>query len=571
MVHTSAGVGTVRRARPAHTRHDRRSSARAASSAPTTTTTTTTSTGSAGHGVAHVHSSDGVLEMQRLAGNRATTLALQRFAEDKMFGTSRFGGNEGPKGDQETATEAPASPTNPILGLRKGDGLSKFGGDPGVKVFQKKLNEVMDAPPLTVDGKWGDQTQLYFDGLNDGVGTERANFVGNPIGTALSSGLDAVHELLEQLRGGGGGGGGDGGQVQGPHNQALEDKFDEITLQYSELLKAQRDGLLMLRTELGTPEKNKPGIIGGLIVKGAELVIDNTLGGGAQTLRNAVKQGTAGLGDLSQKAIDVPFDEAQSGAKGIAKQAVAPTTQGADHNDFFMTQISSLIGASADAVKGFLGAKKDLRGMSPEERTVFTTSGLDARLDRAQQLFAALQTATAEAPQKTHDESLRSWTVTTARQGLKEKGAEFGVPAEMMVTDLKFLGDEGEVPGVLEIEIDFDPANPLAPVRAKSARITGLSPLIRQKLNAKTIGSLGFPMRAKGDVSTGILSFIFDRVNVAVTMDETGFADIHGKTDDRGGTYLALKGQEPTGRNGARRIFEELANVRLGSIGGLGS
>lgn len=518
---------------------------------------------------AHLHSPEGVLELQRQAGNQATTFAVQRFVGEGAFGPSPFGEATGPSADAGNGFEPalPQAPTiaNPLLGLRKGDGLGTKAGNAKVKTFQAKLNEVMDAPPLTLDGKWGNDTQRYFDGLNDGVGTQRAEFVGNPIGDALFGGLDAVLELLNRLNGGGGGDQADG-QVDGPQSELLERSFDQITVEFSRMLKAQNKGLLQLRGDLGTPEKNESGIVGDLIVRGANFVFDNTLGTAGTSLRTSVHAATAALPKKLQEAIvDKPFDEALSGARDIAKETVAPNAKGADHNDFFMSQQSGLIGSFHNALSAFLAAKPQLRKMTVAERDALTSTGVDARVDRAAQVLGGLIQATTRAPEETYDKSLRAWTQTTARSGLSDKGS-----FRTDVTDLQFLGAVGEVPGVLEIKIDFDPNNPFAPVTAKSARITGLSAVIRQKLANRTIGSLGFPMRAKGDVSTGIFSAIFDRVNVSVTMDERGVADIHRDTDDDGGAYLVAKGQDLTGREGARRIFLDIQGVVLSSIGGLG-
>lgn len=520
---------------------------------------------------AHLGSPDGVLELQRQVGNRATTMAVQRHSQDAVFGPNPFEQEAGPSSapkevNAEPPTAEPPSAGNPILGLRKGDGIGSAARRSGVKVLQSRLNEVMDAPPLTVDGQWGSKTQLYFDGLNDGVGTERAEFVGNPIGDALAGGLNGVMELMNRLKGGGGEDQGDG-QVDGPQSDLLERAFDQITLEFSKMLKAQNQGLLAMRSDLGTPEKNQAGLLGDLVIKAADLVFDNTLGAGAQSLRSSVKLATSGLPEkLQEVLVDKPFGEAQKGAQGIAKDVVSPAAKGADHNDFFLAQQSGLIGSFHDAMAAFLAAKPQLRRMTPEERDAFTATGVDARLARAAQVLGGLISATGQAAGRTHESSLNAWTRATARAGLLEQGA-----GDTAVTDLQFLGGVGVVPGVLEIEIGFDPDRPTAPVKAKSVRITGLSPVLRQKLANRTIGSLGFPMRAKGDVSKNIFSAIFDRVNVSVTKDETGVPGIHRDTDDDGGQYLVDKGQDPTGTEGARRIFEELDGVTLASIGGLGN
>ena len=80
----------------------------------------------------------------------------------------------------------PADPSNPVVGLARGDGLNvgTFERRPRVKLLQFKLNEKTGAG-LAVDGMWGPKTSKALETFMLTRSTVPAEAVDKPTGDAL--------------------------------------------------------------------------------------------------------------------------------------------------------------------------------------------------------------------------------------------------------------------------------------------------------------------------------------------------------------------------------------------------
>jgi len=157
---------------------------------------------------------------------------------------------------------------------------------------------------------------------------------------------------------------------------------------------------------------------------------------------------------------------------------------------------------------------------------------MDPRVNRAKEELDVLATMKTQAQKQYYDSRLRAWAVATARAGLQEADKRAGnqTPADLpKATNMASLGRagglKGQVPGILEATITFDPNKTTEKVTLKRLQIAGLSAAVRKKLAGTAIGNLDVPTRVFGDIQNvpvPVIGPLFgDRHVIDIRRDET--------------------------------------------------
>lgn len=507
---------------------------------------------------------DLALDLQRTAGNAATTLAVQRLVE---------GGTGG------TALQHPLLAGDPrIVEAANGNPLTIGMTNGSVKTTQTALDQVGFTPARSTkpdgsfDGAWG-------GGMTEAVrGFQQSNDVrpvgGHEAGPKTFRALDGA--LLSK---GGGGGGGGGVDILPPGtevvNTEVERLLDQIMLEYSRLLVTQSKAVTQVERDLrGGLEKASDSLLTQALVFGAEKVLDGLLGGAPSSLRAVVKAAIDLPDSVKDVGVDKPFDAAKSAATEAIKAELAAPTSTEPLSAFVDAQHSALAAATLEQQTAFVGVTKPgLRAFSDEDTLAFLAdpTGPDPRIAKTQKLLASVKAGSAQAFEKQYHSTVNRWVLVNAQRTLGTSGPT-AEDQHTFVFDLRKSTGTHSVPGILELDFAFDPDNPRSPATLRSAAISGLSPAVRAHLGdpAKsgdpTVGELGFPARAKGE--TGIVSAFDLGTNVRVARDE-GRVDFQNiNSDEDGNRYLVDKGDGDF-RLGIERLFAELDRIRVSTIGGL--
>lgn len=476
---------------------------------------------------------DGVLALQQTAGNAAVQRALT-----------------------QRAALAPGT-DNPLVGLKRQDGLDfgTFERRPQVKLLQSKLNDKV-AGGLSVDGMWGGRTSKSLESFQLGQSTVPAEFVDQQTGDAL---LD---------RNGGGGGG--GVEPPTPPDPAVDGTLDQIMLEYSRLHVAQSKAVTQVERDLrdGVEKKSDPILIQALKF-GAEKILDGLLGGGATSFRTAIKAGITLIDDadidgkLKEFGVDKPFDAAKAAASEKIAQELSSVGDTDPLSAFVDTQHNALAEATLKNQEAFINVSKPELRKKPAKD--------------AQTLLNELRKQTAAANETQYTATVNRWAQVNAQRTLGITASTTNPNDLAGTTFVEGLEgkDADSVPGVLEIDINFDRSSPKSPVKVNELTIAGLSPKVREHINKKnpTLGELGFPSRASGD-STASLFGLGARLSVARAEDKGFVTEISSHAGPIGGTtpngrqYFLDKG-DGNGFVGIRRLFAEIDPLTVGALGGL--
>lgn len=483
--------------------------------------------------------------------------------------------------------EGGAAASNPLVGLKKGDGLNVGTWDlrPRVKLLQHRLNEQTGAG-LTTDGMWGKLTSAALEQFCLSRNMVPLDHVDRATGDALMATGEPKVEPPDKPPGPV-----DVGSLF--FNSALEATFDRIVEQYGALLARQGETLNQFRQELGEPEKPQPGLLGTLIIEGANFVIDRTLGSAETSLRGVAQAAARGALDalpsatpdkakekVVEAAVTAPFTAAVDTGKSVVKEAVSPATSSASIADFVAAQHRGQISSHRDAVASFQQSKPDLRQFTEEDLAQLGGQPIpgmvDPRLDRAEAVLKGVTRAVEKAPTKTYREVAASWATVNARRGLREHGS-----FRTDVTEVGQLQDAatGSVLGVLEVTITFNPNQPKEKVRVTELRIAGLSPTVREKLTAgaggkpPTVGQLGFPVRIQGSEGGGLFGIGSTDIAVAAPEDRREPEKVN-KGDDSAHPYYQAKGDDGSGGppgllqlRGMARVVAEVDAVVVKDVG----
>jgi peptidoglycan hydrolase-like protein with peptidoglycan-binding domain len=521
---------------------------------------------------------DDVLRLQRAAGNQAVSqLMLQR--DDLKAPTT-------PSADRFKGSAKLEACFQDRARLRQ--------GDPDVDATQRVQEALLELPAKTgnaydlgttgADGNYGKKTAAAIRKFKTDENLGSTQF--GDVGPGTMRRLDALFTGNKP---------GPGPEPKPPrpkkeeneifaalfHNRELEKLFDKIVLQYGKMLRQQGAALTQVQTDLSTTEKAEPTIAQRVLLFAAEKVIDGTLGGGDTSLRKAVSAAIASVQGIAKdgldKAVEGSFDAAVKGGKDVIKENIAPGGQETQPlAKFIDAQHNALIESNNSAVEDFTerkngkgGADEGLRTFTDEDKAQILASFpavADPRLDRAQKYLDGLVAATGRAKDTEYTHAVREWSVGNAQQGTDDNFNPGGVP----VTDANQLRGKGknDVPGVFEIEIDFDRNNAQQPVTVTGLSVSGLSPAARGQVTKlqgdKPMGELGYVERvtgSRGDV-VGI-----GGTQIAEAKNETGQLFSVG-TNDAGGDYLSRKANGVF-VFGQRRLFEEVDAVSINKAGGL--
>jgi peptidoglycan hydrolase-like protein with peptidoglycan-binding domain len=512
----------------------------------------------------HLQSADGVLALQRTAGNQAVAgaLALQReggAGEDLQ--ATRFVGSAKLEACLDNRARL-------VVGDSDSDAVVRVQG--ALQDCASKTGNTYDLGKAGVDGKYGTKTSEAVKKFkaDEGLGSTQFGDVGPGTMRRLDEIFRSDPKPPDKK---------DENKILGGlfHNPDLENLFDKIMLQYGKMTAQQGRALTVVQQDLATTEKAEPSIAGTILQAAAEQVIDRTLGGG-DTLRKVVADGLKGITDADlvqsgfDKVVGTTFDAAVSGGKDVVKANLA---QGGLETQplarFIDAQHNALIDSANQAQEAFVKRKQGAGGADQGLRT-FTESDkaqilasfpavADPRVDRAGKLLTGLEQATAKAQEKEYTQAIRQWSIGNAQHATDDGFNPGGVPS----TDGNALRGKGrnEVPGVLEISFTFVGNQPKGRPAITGLSMSGLSALARNRINllqaATSLKDLAYVERATGSGGG----------RVGVTKTETGQIFNTGSNDD-GNAYLTAKGD---GRFdlGEQRLFEELEATTVAQAGGI--
>jgi len=342
------------------------------------------------------------------------------------------------------------------------------------------------------------------------------------------------------------------------------------SLEYSRLHVAQSKAVTQVERDLrdGVEKKSDPLLIQALKFA-AEKILDGLLGGGATSFRTAIKAGITLIedadidGKLKDFGVDKPFDAAKKAASERIAQELTSLGDTDPLSAFVDTQHNALAEATLKNQEAFIAVSK------PELRK--------KQAKGAQALLDELKKQTADAPERQYDATVKRWAQVNAQRtlGVTASTTDPADPAGTTFVE----GLEGKsvasVPGVLEIDINFDPDAPKTPVKVNEITIAGLSPKVREHINKQnpTLGQLGFPSRASGDSISSIIG-LGSRLSVARAEDKGFVTEISQQdgpisgTSDGGRKYFTDKG-DGNGVVGIARLFSEIDPLNVVSLGGL--
>jgi peptidoglycan hydrolase-like protein with peptidoglycan-binding domain len=372
-------------------------------------------------------------------------------------------------------------------------------------------------------------------------------------------------------------------------NPELEDTMDAIWLQYQMMLKQQNDSLNRLEKDLSVQEEPKDFNVelAKLTIKTAIGAILGPIGDAiAKFVKDQLKDGN--MSDEDQKTVvDGGVKPIISAGIDFAKEKVSDKAteqdkSGAPKVDLFIeAQRGALDEGSDKSQETFLTQTKPILRKPPKTRPAVPGRKVpnpDPRVDAAKAHLKGVRKQKFSAGEKEYDNSLEAWALTLAQSKLKttdrpigknKKGKEESVA----VTDM--TNAKGDTPGVISLEIEG--GKPTAPVKLKKATVSGLSELVRKRLNRKnpSLLGLGLPILAAGKVSPGLLGtgLFADRIKIAQNEPTPPPPDVFQLTDDTDGkNWLKERAAARQGnltpevikaaddKEGAKLVFDEDIN-----------
>lgn len=516
----------------------------------------------------------GLLDLQRCAGNAATTLAVQRLQT-----------RDGPS----TILQHPLLAGDPrIVAAANGRVLKQNAREPAVATMQKALELAGHQPRASMqpdgsfDGAWGGATTAAVRSFQADNGVRPVG--GHEAGPKTFRALDTA--LLK--RGGGGGGGGGGGEKPEPKpkpkpqprpevlNPALEAVFDRIMVQYTQLLRAQSLATSEFERDMRGGAEEKPASLAAALVGHAASVVfgklyDKNVSKSLQNLIKSYVEPAKGFPETYAKTgVEKPFEDALSSVQKFLKDysGLSGGPGGSSLSAFIAAHHLALIDSTLAIQTAFSAAKPHLRVFYGTEEAEFAANpARDARVRRAEVFLQGVEAGTEHARLLHYDEATRQWAIANAKASLDDTGPT-AKDRHTHVENLKKSNFSGKhsVAGLLEVSFEYR-FDPKAPVTPTEASITGLSKAVRGRLHRDptlTIGKLGFPVRAIGGEGQG------HRARIRVASDETrsDFKYVGDPKNGRAIKWLTDKG-DGLWMIGVAALIRELDGTNLQSIGGL--
>jgi hypothetical protein len=514
-----------------------------------------------------------LLALQGQAGNAAVAGMVQRQPEDEIEmppmivrpGASEPDEIEMPPMDVRTGGEATAGPAatvadttpqapagaNPLVGLKKGDGLNTgtTALQPRVKLLQHRLDETTGAG-LNVDGKWGDKTQAALESFMLTRNTVPGKEVDQPTGDALMGTSPGP---------GPGPGPGPKPGEDAPFNPHVESRLEAVVEEYRLIFELQKDALHRLETDLATIEKDEPGIFQELLVKAVNAIMEKFIGVSLDELVKALNElGPTITGDQKKAASDGALGGIDKLVAGAMEQRIKDQNKGVDDVGLFVeSQLQGATEATGEVTSKFLTTTKPAMSKLNAGETA-TSDAADPRVARAEALRQKVKKSRVGSFQAEYDEALAKWTVYLAQK----KGGVTTVDGKEG-TDLSDKGIDAAAPGLLVVEIDA--GKPGEGIKIDKVHITGLSERVRDRLDKgdHSFDALGFPAKVQGDVDD-------PNGDLELARNEAGTEFIDNDTDDDGKTWLMQRlklrnGQAPP--DGAlKETIENAAHIVLDEV-----
>lgn len=502
-----------------------------------------------------------MLEFQQQAGNRALSRSVQR----QTAGTVAVDG---------TVDAAPAGP-NPLVGLKKGDGLN-FGTNelrPRVELLQRRLNE-NTAHVLAEDGMWGNKTSAALKEFHLGRSEVPREHVDQPTGDALMGKQTEPPEPKPP-------GPTPGPPGTAPFNPHVEGRLEAVLEEYRIIFSLQKDALRRLESDLAEIEDAEPGFVEGLMLKAVDAIMEQFIGLTFRDLKLAVTE--LGL-ELTPEQHAATTDEAQAKlvevAQGTMQESLARKSPGIDDVAAFVeSQLDGATDAAAELHSNFLiKTKPAMSKLNPGE--VATEDESDPRVARADRLRLKVRQGRSGAFEYQYGSALSRWTAYLAQKKVKASGQTPTVTGGLLDPDREGTnmanGDSTSgAAGVLQLT--FTATAPNKPVKLDSVEIVGLSAKVRDRLNKgdHTLGVLSFPVRAEGDLTEGeFLGIDFDPADVVMSRNEAERDFLNDDGGDDGRAWLTAKSAHERGllppdnpgvaspQDGARIVLNELLAKR---------
>lgn len=448
---------------------------------------------------------DAAFELQRLAGNKAVTSLLDGRAPHVLArppaAVQRL------LGDVAAPTAQNDLVGNPVVGLKKGDGLNFGTSDlkPRVSILQGKLNEKMTAG-LNPDGMFGPRTGRALQDFQESIGEERTDRVNKATGDALMT--TKKEEPPEPV-------------PPKPEetllDPALEDRLDQIQLEYVKQLRRENQALVDLERDLRDEEKPSETlgdkVLTFLLEKAIETAVDSLFGGVNSTglffdaiaggfLEGSGTKDSFVVSTIVEGAVNVPLEKMRDELTKTLKAMIIPENKARGSLELFIdTQRSGLFDATERTMAEFSSVKQLFRTLTPGP-TDPPQDVKEYRVARAQDLHIAIRKNTDKARNNQYLASLKQYAAYRAQGDLKQPdtGDNLPGPGGTDVSKLKDHDTQTSVRGIMEIRMgDVDPKNPKQPIRVRSLRVAGLGARARREVNlsfrGKTIAELGFPRR----------------------------------------------------------------------------
>lgn len=522
-----------------------------------------------------------LLAVQQQAGNRAVATSVQR---------------QSPGADVDAGSVGP----NPLVGLRKGDGLhvGTFERRPRVKLLQHRLNERTSAD-LNVDGMWGDKTSDALESFQLERNTLPTEVVdpatgdalmgsepgpGEPPGTAppevVPPGVEPPGVEPPGVEPPGAQPPGTAPPQAAPFNPHVESRLEAVMEEYRFIFLLQKDALRRLEGDLAEIEDAEPGLLLDLMHTAVGAVMEAFVGLTFDDLKAAIDELAA---ELTPEQHAATTDKASAGVAEAAKKTMdeelATTSPGVDDVAAFIeTQMSGATDGAAELHRNYLvETKPAMSTLQPGE--VATQDASDPRVERAEKLRKQVRKGRFRAFDIAYDQALSRWSVYLAQkavhvtgEGSTTVGGDFGQEGTNLADQDKTSGAAGIM------QLTFKAAEPDDDVTLETVEIIGLSEKVRDRLNKsdRSLDSLGFPTRAEGDLTEGeFLGIDFDPADVVMARNEVDqdFLTDDGGTDGR--AWLTAKAQHeegplgseglpPSPERGAKIVLDDLMRKHTG-------
>lgn len=525
----------------------------------------------------HPRSPAGVLELQRQAGNQAVSqLMLQRDATGAPapgLTADRFKGS--PKLEKVFANRGGAR-----LGVGDPDRDATARVQAALLDLPAKTGNDYDLGPKGADGHYGQKTASAIKKFkaDEALGSTQFGDVGPGTMRRLDQlfvadgpqpkpkptpGPKEENELLAALF----------------HNRELEQLFDKIVLQFGKMMRQQGAGLTEVEQDLSAEKQETP-FFARMLIFAAEESIGAALGGVAKfavgeslmgIVELAVKTAGAAGGEELEKTVKETFKAAIKGGKDVIKETISPSGLATQPlSKFIDSQHNGLIDANNKKTEKFFekkngagGADQGLRTFTDEDKAeILATAPAvhDPRVDRAQELLDGYVKATAEARGLQYRAAMKAWTMLNAQMATDQDAGN--VRGAVTNPFAILTADSNEVPGVLEVGIDFVPATPKRPVSATNLSIRGLGKAAREKITNRhgdeTLGSLFSVIRVKGNrggVELNLVKTEENRPQGLLNMSQESLRYLKDKDDGDSGA-------------GSRLLFEEVEKHTIKGVTG---